>query len=309
MRKFAKIVVYGVLALCVALIAAIILGANYMFAYALDSQFGKGADVERSALEPNTPESWLVENSRIASIVSHDGLNLKAYFVPAAAPTDKLVLLVHGYKAGPTGMAHYAQRYHQHGWNVLVPHHRAHGDSQGRYIGMGYLEHFDMLGWLSLVTDSQPEAQIVMHGVSMGAATVMLATGSADLPPNVRLAVADCGYSTVTAEFTHQLKDQFGLPPFPLLPATSLVTKLKANYFFADVDCLAAVARSSTPTLFIHGDQDDFVPFAMLEEVYTAAACPKEKLVVPGAAHAKSRETEPDVYWSTVDSFVARFMK
>lgn len=304
MIKSVKIIIYIVIGLCVLLVLGLIGGAFYMFAYALDSKFEQGAYAEVPEMNPGSPEEWLVQNGQLQSIESHDGLNLKAYFIPATEPTEKIVLLAHGYKAGPTGMAHYALRYHQQGWNVLVPHHRAHGESEGRYIGMGGLESQDMLGWLSFITDLDSNAQVLLHGVSMGAATTMLLTGSSNLPVNVRAAIADCGYTTLTDEFTHQLKELFGLPAFPLIPLTSLVTKIRANYFFSDVDCLAAVAKSSTPTFFIHGEEDDFVPFWMLDELYNAAACPKDKFVVVGAPHAESRETNPEAYWNRVDSFL-----
>ena len=309
MRKSVKVVLFLVLILCVLTVVGLIFGANYMFTYALDSQFGGGVDIRSFEVLPGTLEEWLVQNSSLESLQSHDGLNLKAYFVPAPVTTKRYVLLVHGYKAGPLSMAPYVQHYNKLGWNVLLPHHRAHGESEGRYIGMGWLEHLDMLDWLSLLIEKEPHAEIVMHGVSMGSATTMIATGSPRLPANVKVAIADCGYSTVTKEFTHQLKDLFGLPPFPLLPVTSLVTKLRAKYFFSQVDSVSAVAQSKTPTLFIHGDADDFVPFAMLEEVYQAAVCPKEKLVVAGAGHADSREVAPELYWETVDAFVSRFME
>ena len=309
MRKSVKMILFLVLAVFVLAVIALVFAANYMFTYALDSQFGGGVDIRSFEVLPGTVEEWLVQNSSMESLQSHDGLNLKAYFIPAATKTNKYVLLVHGYKAGPLSMAPYAQHYHRQGWNVLLPHHRAHGESEGRYIGMGWLEHLDMRGWLSLLIEKNPDAEIIMHGVSMGAATTMMSTGSAQLPANVKVAIADCGYSSVTKEFTHQLKDLFGLPSFPLIPATSLVTKIKAKYSFSQVDCTAAVARSKTPTLFIHGDADSFVPFWMLEEVYQAAACSKDKLVVTGAGHADSREVAPELYWERVNSFVSQFME
>ncbi len=309
MRKSAKIAVYVLVALCLAMMVILFLGANYMFAYSLDSQFEDGSDVDAVTVADGMAERWLAADSQRETIVSHDGLELAGYYIAAQAPTNKYALLVHGYKAGPLAMADYALHYHDAGWNVLVPHHRAHGDSEGRYIGMGYLEHYDLLDWISRILAMDEDARIVLHGVSMGASTAMLATGAPKLPANVEAAIADCGYSTVTEEFTHQLKEIFGLPAFPLIPATSLLTKLKADYSFADVDCVASVKRSSTPTLFIHGDEDDFVPFWMLDAVYAAAACSKEKLVVEGAAHAKARETNPRLYWSTVDGFLARFVE
>lgn len=306
MSKSAKIIIYVLIALATLMVVALIAGTHYMFAYALDSQFSSGSDITRITEDSGEEEKWLAENSSRENLTSYDGLNLVAFNIPAAKATDNYVLLIHGYKAGPFAMADYAYHYHQQGWNVLLPHHRAHGESEGRYIGMGWQEHLDMLGWLDLILQQNPEAQIILHGVSMGAATTMITTGSPNLPSNVKAAIADCGYTTVTEEFTHQVKELFGLPPFPLLPLTSILTKFKAGYTFDQVDCVSAVKNSTTPTLFIHGDADNFVPFWMLDVVYQAAACPKEKLVVPGAVHAKSHATNPELYWSTVESFLQK---
>ena len=109
MRKATKIVIYVILALCLLFAVGLVLGANYMFSYALDSQFGGGVNIRRFEVLPGSVEEWLVKNSSMESLESHDGLNLKAYFIPAAAETNKYVLLVHGYKAGPLSMAPYAQ--------------------------------------------------------------------------------------------------------------------------------------------------------------------------------------------------------
>ena len=124
MKKSAKIAIYSLISLCVVMVVGLILGANYMFAYALDSQFEQGAlaeeEVEMEPLSeedvsqgiPQTVEEWLVASSQRETIISHDGLELVGYYLAAPAPTDKYALLVHGYQAGPTGMPPYA-RYKQ----------------------------------------------------------------------------------------------------------------------------------------------------------------------------------------------------
>ena len=167
-----------------------------------------------------------------------------------------------------------------------------------------------------------PEGEIVLYGVSMGAATVMMASGEADLPVQVRCVIEDCGYTSVWDEFSGQLKELFGLPPFPVLNAADLVCRIRAGYSITEhmgsaeenVEALwnesplKYAPRCKTPTLFIHGEEDTFVPFWMLEELYQAASCEKEKLVVPGAAHAESAAVAPELYWPAVDAFLARHM-
>ena len=93
MRKSAKMILFLILSLCVLAVIALVFAANYMFTYALDSQFGGGVDIRSFEVLPGTVEEWLVQNSSIESLQSHDGLNLKAYFIPAATKTNKYVLL------------------------------------------------------------------------------------------------------------------------------------------------------------------------------------------------------------------------
>ena len=176
------------------------------------------------------------------------------------------------------------------------------------YIGMGWPERRDVVRWCQQLIAEDPEAEIVLYGVSMGAATVMMASGEADLPVQVRCVIEDCGYTSVWDEFSGQLKELFGLPPFPVLNAADLVCRIRAGYSITEASALRQVERSVTPTLFIHGEEDTFVPFWMLEELYQAASCEKEKLAVPGAAHAESAAVAPELYWPAVDAFLARHM-
>ena len=101
-----------------------------------------------------------------------------------------------------------------------------------------------------------------------------------------------------------QLKDLYNLPTFPALNAASTVCKIKAGYKVEEGSSVEQVKKSKTPTLFIHGDLDRFVPFEMLDKVYEAANCKKEKLVIEGAAHAESSNINPELYWKTIDKFI-----
>ena len=220
----------------------------------------------------------------------------------------KYAILFHGYTGAAWQMAPYGKMFHDMGYDLLIPDARAHGESEGDYIGMGWLERPDVLSWIDSITGTDPEAEIVLLGVSMGGATVMMAAGE-DLPDNVKCIVEDCGYSSVWDEFELQLKNVFGLPSFPLLNAASLMSKIRAGYSFKEASSVEQLQKATAPMLFIHGDADTFVPFSMLDVVYEACASPeKEKLVVHDAAHGAAADTDPELYWAAVTAFVEKYI-
>ena len=220
----------------------------------------------------------------------------------------RYAILFHGYAGAAWQMAPYGKMFYDMGYSVLIPDARAHGESEGDYIGMGWLERPDVLSWIDSVTGPDQEAEIVLMGVSMGGATVMMAAGE-DLPDNVKCIVEDCGYSSVWDEFELQLKNVFGLPSFPLLNTASLVSKLRAGYSFEEASSVNQLKKATVPMLFIHGDADTFVPFSMLDVVYNAcASAEKEKLVVHEAAHGAAADTDPELYWDTVTAFVGKYI-
>ena len=163
--------------------------------------------------------------------------------------------------------------------------------------------------WVDAIVEQDPQAEVVLFGISMGGATVMMTAGEEDLSPAVKCVIEDCGYSSVWDEFAGQLKEMFGLPAFPVLDAASLVTQIRAGYGFKEASAADQVAKTSLPILFIHGEEDDFVPYWMLDVVYDACASPdKEKLSVPGAAHGEASGVAPETYWATVEAFLGRHM-
>lgn len=251
------------------------------------------------------------ESFRQASIQSTDGLMLWAAVVPALRESHRWVICVHGYHDTHEAMGAIALHYHQHGWNVLLPDQRGCGRSQGGYVGWGYSERLDLLGWINLIPRRDRDAQILLHGVSMGAATVLMSTGGV-LPRQVLAAVSDCAYTSIEDEMRHVLQDsvrrQF-TRPLPA-PAGLLFSSLRksvlrrAGYDLRDAAPIRAVALSKTPTLFIHGSADTFVPAPMMDRLYQAARCPKSFLWVPEAGHALSVGTNPALYWAAVRTFL-----
>ena len=243
------------------------------------------------------------------AIISNDKkqLKLQGYLYENAEANTKWTIVTHGYTSRAASMTRYIRNFHEQGYNVLAPDLRGHGNSEGNYIGMGWHDRLDMLQWIDQIIEKDPNAEIVLFGVSMGGATVMMASGE-DLPPNVKVIVQDCGYSSVSDVFSYQLDDLFGLPPFPVLNAANTVTNIRAGYDLFEASAVNQVAKSKTPILFIHGDEDTFVPYEMLDEVYDAATVEKEKLIIKGAGHGDAEKVDPETYWNTVWSFVERFM-
>ncbi|QJC51612.1 alpha/beta hydrolase [Paenibacillus albicereus] len=251
-------------------------------------------------------QAWLRERApEDAELLSQDGLKLRAIWLPAPGGSARTAILAHGYSGEAKQMAGFARFYAEElGWNVLMPDARGHGRSGGSYIGFGWPERKDYLGWIRWVSERVGTgSEIVLHGISMGGATVCMTAGEA-LPPQVKAIVADCPYTSVKDELTFQLKRMYKLPPFPFLPLTSGLTKLLAGYSFGEASALKQVRQAKVPMLFIHGGADTFVPTWMGVKLHEACPQPKELLVVPGAEHGAARQKAPEKYDAAVRGFL-----
>jgi len=213
--------------------------------------------------------------------------------VIAASRCQRTAVIVHGWRDQAIGMLMIARLYEQMGWNIVVPDLHAHGLSDGDAIGMGWNERWDVLQWMRLfVTDT-----MVVHGISMGAATTMNVAGET-MPEGIRSIrfVEDCGYTSVWDEFRYEMGEEFGLPAFPLLHTASFLCRVKYGWSFAEASPLRQLSSCRYPMLFIHGDNDHFVPSHMVHPLYAAKPQPKELWVTEGVEHALSYKTYPDEY-------------
>ncbi len=223
---------------------------------------------------------------------SHDGLKLAADYLPAENAVGTIIV-VHGYRSNNClDFSCVFELYHSWNYNILAVHDRAHGDSEGKYIGFGILDRYDVLAWTEYVTENIG-GSVFLDGMSMGASTVLMTSGF-DLPKNVKGIIADCGFTSPFEECKHVLKKDFKLPAFPLLPICSLGVKLFAGYSLNDYSTLDALKTNKIPVLFIHGSEDTFVPTYMGKQNYDACVAEKEILIIDGANHGESflKETE-----------------
>lgn len=252
---------------------------------------------------------WL-EQGEIWEQTSEDGLHLKGRFVKNIENPDshQYALCCHGYSNHRMqDISNQAKRFYERGCHVFAGHARGHGMSEGNYIGMGCPERRDIAGWIEKIVAMDPEARIFLYGVSMGGATVMTTSGE-ELPSNVKCVIEDCGYSSIWNEFVHHMRDEFGLPIFPILYICEVISRARFHLEFHRNSALEQVAKTKLPFLFIHGDQDTFVPYEMMKPLYEACASEHKKmLAIKEARHAEAFRVDPDTYWREVDAFLDRF--
>lgn len=220
--------------------------------------------------------------------------------------SHKWVLLVHGYTGKKEEMYRFCPHYAKQGFNILVPDLRAQGESEGDFIGMGLTDSTDCIRvWLKYIIEKDPMAEIVIHGQSMGAAAVLMMSGSSELPPNVRAVVSDCSYTDAFTMFCDKITEWIGLPSWPFIYSMRHMLLLRGGYDLREASALQGVQHSSLPTLFIHGASDKFVPVSQCNELYDAAACKKDILIVEGAGHAQSFDKDPEACWAAVDKLIS----
>lgn len=253
-------------------------------------------------------EAWLNDQPLEKIVIERENnKNLHADFLPPEKASDVYVISSHGYKSTPHKMGIYAKEFYNMGFNVLLPSLRGHADSEEDFITMGWKDRLDLIEWINYIIKDHPDCKIILHGVSMGGATTMMATGE-QLPKNVKLAIEDCGYTNAWEILGLKITSDVKLPVFPFLYYANEINKIREKFNLKKASALEQVKKSITPTLFIHGEKDTFVPFSMLQEVYDAASCIKEKIAIPDAPHARSVCAHPDMYWNAVRDFIKKHL-
>lgn len=257
----------------------------------------------------NHTDEWLkTVDSRRISAVSTDGYRLIAtvFYRESEEPTHLWALVLHGYTGWKEEMYPFACWYYEQGYQVVVPDLRCQGESGGDFIGMGWTDHYDCNLWIDYILSQDADAQIIVHGQSMGASTALIMTGEASLSEHVRAVISDCAYTDAYSMFGDKVTEWFGLPAFPLVDSARVVLRLRGGYDLLDASAIDAVSASRTPTLFIHGASDAMISVQMSKDLYEAAACPKELLIVDGAGHAQAQDKDPEAYYGAIAAFLSK---
>ena len=265
-------------------------------------------------------EYMLSQPNEKFSRYSDDGLKLVATYFPSAFENPnyteeitegntenkkRLVIGFHGYTSN--GIANHTaifEYFYKRGYALLFPDARAHGKSEGKYIGFGCLDRKDALGWINWAINKFGEdVEIMLYGTSMGGATVLMTSGL-KLPPQVKGITSDCGFTSPKEVFTFVLNKQYHLPAFPVIQLSDIINKKLAGYGMDECNGKREVKKAKVPIFFIHGSADTFVPCFMCHEMYDACLAPKKKLIVEGAGHAESYLKDTATYERELNKFM-----
>ncbi|MCM1089097.1 MAG: alpha/beta fold hydrolase [Muribaculaceae bacterium] len=257
----------------------------------------------------NETQAWLesVACQKI-SAETKDGYTLVAEEFMPDVDSHKWALVLHGYTGWKEEMYPFAYWYYEQGYHVIVPDLRCQGESEGDFIGMGWTDHYDCELFIDYILEQDSEARIVLYGQSMGAATALMMAGEEDASENICAVVSDCAYTDAYSMFGDKIDEWFHLPAFPIVDTACLALRLRGGYRLQDASAIQAVAKSRTPTLFIHGKEDAMISVEMTLELYEAADCPKEILLIEGAGHGQTQDKDPDLYYRTIKEFLERFV-
>ena len=250
-------------------------------------------------------QEWIDSLHRINAlrdtfVVMASGERHHALYIDKAV--GKTAVVVHGWRDCAVEFLWLARIYERElGYNVVLPELHACGESEGDAIQMGWKDRHDVVQWMTLF---QADTMVV-HGISMGAATTMMLSGDT-LPAGINdlRFVEDCGYTSVWDEFAMQLEEQFGLPAFPLMYTTSLLCRLRYGWSFGEASAVEQVRKCRYPMLFIHGDSDTFVPTRMVYPLYAAKAHPKRLWISQGAEHARAYQSHKEEYIRQLRQFL-----
>lgn len=241
-------------------------------------------------------------------IVNGLGMSLTGRLLKAEKESDVYVLGVHGYRGNGKRLGGMARYYIGKGYNVFLPDHIASGESEGKYCALGFWETADCLKWLSYMTENfGKDIKIVLHGVSMGAAVVMLMAGDEKLPANVKFAVEDSGFTDITELLRRKLREHKIKSDMPI-SILNFNNKRKLGFDLKNISPVKSVRRARVPMLFIHGKRDGLIPSDMALELYNACSSEKKLLMVDGANHAQNLKVGGEKYFSAIDSFIEKYL-
>ena len=238
----------------------------------------------------------------LCEITSFDGLKLRGYYYEYSKESP-LELIFHGYSGNAErDLSGAVERCSALGRSCILIDQRGAGMSEGKVCSFGVNERRDCLSWIEFATKKfGKERPIIIGGISMGAATVMMAAGE-DLPSNVVCVMADCGYSS-QKDIICKVVKEMKLPVKLVYPFIKLGASLFGGFDLEETTPIEAVAKSKTPIVFIHGNTDDFVPHQMSLDCFNTCNTTKKMVTIDGAGHGLAFPKEPEQYVESLREF------
>lgn len=239
---------------------------------------------------------------------SFDGLKLSARFY-AKDKAKGTIILFHGYRSSAKrDFSCAAEMYYNMGFNLLLVDQRGCGDSEGRLITFGIKERRDVIGWARLISEKcGKDMPIFMSGISMGATSVLMATGL-ELPENVKGIIADSSFTSPVDIMKEVALKRFHINADAFLPFMDLLCRIFGKFSIYETTTVASVKKSTVSILFIHGESDGFVPCSMTHTAYDAAVCDRYIITVPNADHGLAYLVDKQGVVGAVTEFIDRYI-
>lgn len=244
---------------------------------------------------------WEKYKFQVLSIKSFDGLKLVGHYFDNKS--DKTVIVVHGFGGNYREMQHFCKFFYEKNFNILAVENRAHGESEGKCIGFGWLDRLDLLYWIELLNQKFPEKKIILFGLSMGATAVCCVSGE-KLPKNVVGIISDCAFANGDKQIDFVLK-KYKIIGKVLKKHLYDYAKRVHSFDVLKVDAIKQVKNTKVPILFIHGNEDSYVPIENMYDLYNSTPSNlRDKYVVEGAGHGLSYSVAGVLYEKKINDFL-----
>lgn len=239
---------------------------------------------------------------------SRDGLRLCGRLIAHPESSKGTVIFSHGYHSScRRDLSIQAHAVYDSGYDVLLISNRAHGESEGKYICFGAIERTDIVCWAEYIRELREARPIALMGLSMGAATVLMAS-DAELCDEVRCIIADCPFTSPAEIITNTLAHRRRIIPYPTVYFMNFWSRILAKFDYFGISVLSCVKKNSRPILIIHGKEDRYVPTEMSYRIADADPAHVQLMIVPEARHAQAVYFDTDGYIGRVLEFLENNM-
>jgi fermentation-respiration switch protein FrsA (DUF1100 family) len=256
-------------------------------------------EIEKGRLVEEEYKSWVKEETILQSQFDY---SIYGLYFPIEG-SDKVIIFSHGITYTLFGSVKYMKIFRDLGFNIFIYDNRYHGKSGGKNSTFGYYEKFDLkmiVDWIQQKVG--PDAIIGTHGESMGAA---ISIQHAAIDPRIKFIIEDCSFNDLWDQLKYRLKMEYHLPAFPLLHLANMMGKVITGMDFHEISPKKDVQNIQAPMLFIHGEQDDFIPVSMVHELFeNKVSGPKKKYIPNNAKHATAFWDNRFEYASVIRKFL-----
>jgi alpha-beta hydrolase superfamily lysophospholipase len=293
-RKHWKRIVLGIF---VAVVVFLLVGVPYMLAVMVS----RAGTRPRDRALTSSPADYGLEFEEV-HFSSKDGVNLAGWFLSGGS-RGTVVILGHGLFRSRREVLDRASFLRQQGYDALLFDFRRHGESGGERVTLGYQERLDFEGAVDFVLERRPGAQVVLYGVSMGAAAALLAAAET---PEVAAVIADSSFLNIEHTVVHHVKLIFGLPHYPFASVLLFFLEMRGHFDREDFDLEKAVsALGERPLLVVAGGDDRRMPPELQKRLFAASRSPHKKyVVIPGAGHGAAYRVDPETYQKDLIAFL-----